>query len=412
MPDSETELLCDQIFRSGESGDPVEPLIVDPSNKYFINGNDLTKAFPAFPHTQFQTIPNFYDGNNVQIISGTPHIEGNDWEEIDDVSQYFKSTTSGINYNFVKAGSHPYFKELIDKQGCDSYFLWVDGSGSNKTLRLSKQKKSTAAEYLIDSWKASNFRDNIFPSKLFILLQGAGGGAGYATDPSLPGGGGGSGAAAFSFLDIGKLNANTYYKIIVGKGGKGGYRTGSTPYETYNPAKDGGDTYIIFINNVSQQILLNANGGKKGDRTSGGAGGDAWKYTYPPLTDIYTYNVPIQNLDFAKSYYIKGSSGGNSWTAGHDSLSSVLINTLDRDIPITQEVDYPTIYTLSVYSGGTAATGFAGTGGGGGASNFANGGNGGNTITQNTSGTLGSGGGGSTVTAGRDGGDGFFQLFY
>lgn len=339
-------------------------------------------------------------------LKGTPKSFGgyypeygfNCAEDTSVVSHTLPYYQSGITQRWTKRGYKPQFIAAGP--------LYTSGDfGSAHFLKI--RKYSTYLEFLFaygetqvsNKFYATYFKDGVIPSRLIMLLQGAGGGGG-ADEGVYSGNGGGSGGFVSLILNLDKTDSG-YFLIDAGAKGLGG--TGN------NDGTKGGDSILYFFSDSGGNILLlRANGGYGGGNGGNdiiGTGGTTH------VKDLYenNYFFRYKTSTSTSSGVYSGVSGGIMPNDGTDMNAKTFYSTNNPNDWYGVNEKY-----FSTKQGGE---GFSGGGGGGGASLFASGGNGGSSGSSGQSGSRGSGGGGGAFKfggggSGGNGGSTYYEFYY
>lgn len=326
---------------------------------------------PMYANCIFQST-DFKNSSNVQL-SGIPYYSDDLWTTGVELP-YYKTENQ---LKWVKRGTKPQF-DLIAQ---------LDSIAVDTTSTVNITRTDTKLTIGLLNFYPSNFKDRTIPTRLLVVLQGAGGSGGNGNWNVY-----GSGAGAGGFW-AGIINLN--YPVTINVAGPRSASSTSSPSD----GKTGLTSYII-INDITC-VTVNGGGAGKYDgkpEIGAGAGGSV------VLSDSYEGTLFWTLKSFQGAM---GGIGGNN--GGNRPEFSVDATTKASDKHGVNRADF------EEHFGGLRSLG--GLGGGGGASAFADGGNGGN--NQGGSGTKGSGGGGASIsgifgpnTQGGAGGGGVLYLYY
>lgn len=409
-----------EIINDGGGGGSSPETVTGISSFYTKDGGEnilVRDLCPIYESSTITSLTNYTKAG--ETLKGTPKSFGGYYTppEYPEYGFNYAEDTSVVSHTL------PYYQNGITqrwtKRGYKPQFMTagpVYTSGDLGDFHLLKIRKySDYLEFLFtygdteisNKFYATYFKDGVVPSRLLMILQGAGGGGG-SYGGGYSGNGGGSGGFVSLILNLDKTYSldktdGGYFEIYAGAKGLGG--TGNSG------GTNGGDSTLYFFSDSSEGILLlRANGGRGGGSGGSGIIGTGGTTQVKSLYEndfFFRYKTSTSTSIGVYS----GVSGGTMSNYGTDMNSQYLYSTNNPN-------DWDGI-NKKVFSTKRGGASFSGGGGGGGSSLFAEGGYGGNLGSSSSSGQSGykgsGGGGGGYGSGGSSGGDGgstYYEFYY
>ena len=324
----------------------------------------------------------FNNGDGKSEFTGSINVTREDWEG----QATFLDYKLGSNaLTSILPGTSPHFKELIK----------IDTSGTYTISRTSTELTIGSTTYYKE-----DFVDGVIPTRLIVVLQGAGGG-GSSNAGLWNGSGGGSGA-----LNSAVISLSTSWTLVVGAGGTGGLHDDFDLY--FNPGSPGGATTLT---GGDSSLVAGGGGGAQdassalGSSPAAGVGGTA-------STTIGSYILK----HIGSSSGVAGGKGADSYSYNGQIGTNPSKVTLDCITKSGRSDDYKSL-TLNGQGAGTRVNHDKANMGGTGAGSWF--GTGGNAVwgTNGTAGGSGAGGGGGSWAVGiwyrgGKGGNGVAVIYY
>ena len=251
------------------------------------------------------------------------------WQELIDITKYYKDNSTDLNFITTKEYT-PIFNSLFSNLSLDY--------NNRKTNYLYVKDNKLYLSYG-DTFETSTVINyfNGVPKRTILVLQGAGGGGGassFVVSVWIPSGGGdggngGSGGLLAVVLNLEKLknNSNSYYKIVLGKGGYGATAglindhtiiLGSGNANGGNGAA-GQTSYVSFFENNKETKLFTVFGGGQGlhasswDWGKNGAAGYVNEESYDNDSDYYwKIKITSKTGKFLANGYLDGFVSGQT----------------------------------------------------------------------------------------------------